>query len=163
MVNIQEHPGIARVLATGSPYPRRVRENVDEDALYEERRERMLFPDKGGSPCDSCWRQSVCDNGCELWEREYLRRQKQINAYAKALWHGTAPSQAKIKDFCQLPQRGSQGDVFAYSHPDLVRRYEKTHPCHGCGLEKGCKMPCGRYLHWYDCRMELARKRAVLN
>ena len=50
-------------------------------------------------------------------------------------------------------------DVFAYSHPDLVRQYEKTHPCRGCPLETGCASPCGRYLHWYDLRMELARKR----
>ena len=148
MVDLQEHPGIARVLATGSPYPRRGWDRVDEDAIYEERREKMLFPDKGGSPCDSCWRQSVCENGCDLWEREYLRRQRSINAYARAAYR----------------TQGEPGrDVFAYSHPDLVRRYEKTHPCRDCGLRKGCNTPCGRYLHWYDLRLELARKRAVLH
>lgn len=150
MNNRLEHPGISRVLATGSPYPRQIWKNVDEDAIYEARRERMLFPEKGGSPCDSCWRQSVCENGCDLWESHYLQRQRKINAYAKAAWRGTT-------------QRESQGEVFAYSHPDMVRRYEKTHPCHGCGLRKGCDIPCGRYIHWYDLRMELARKRAVLS
>ena len=148
MINMQEHPQIARVLATGSPYPRQIWESFDEDAAFEERRERMLFPEKNGRPCDGCWRQAVCDSGCELWEREYLRRQRSINAYARVAHRGQ-----------EKPGR----DVFAYSHPDLVRRYEKTHPCRGCALRKGCKLPCGRYLHWYDCRMELARKRAVLN
>lgn len=148
MNNLLEHPDIARVLATGSPQPQRVWERFDEDAVYEERRERMLFPGKDGSPCDSCWRQSVCDNGCDVWESYYLQRQKRINAYARAAYRG---------------QEKKGRDVFAYSHPDLVRRYEKTYPCDGCGLRKGCKMPCGRYIHWYDLRMELARKRAVLN
>lgn len=144
MNKIQEHPGVARVLATGYPYPQSRRQLVDEDAIYEQRRERVLFPGKDGSPCDSCWRQSVCDNGCDLWEQAYLRRQKRINAYAEAACRGR-----------KQPGR----DVFAYSHPDLVRQYEKTHPCRGCPLETGCASPCGRYLHWYDLRMELARKR----
>ena len=148
MNNHLEHPGISRVLATGSPYLQKGWGGVDEDAIYEERRERMLFPAKGGSPCDACWRQQVCDNGCDLWERDYLMRQRKINAYAKAAYQG---------------QRKPGRDVFAYSHPDMVRRYEKTYPCEGCGLRKGCKMPCGRYIHWYDLRMELARKRAVLS
>ena len=155
MISIHEHPEIARVLTTGSPYPRRGWGESDEDAIYQERRERMLFPAQDESPCDSCWRQPVCDNGCDLWERAYLRRQSKINAYAKAVWRGTVPPQSKNKEFCQR-------DVFAYSHPDLVRRYEKSHPCRDCSLEKGCATPCGRYLHWYDLRMELARKRGQL-
>ena len=148
MNNHLEHPGISRVLATGSPYPRQVWSGVDEDAIYEERLERALFREKDSSPCDACWRQQVCENGCDLWEGYYLQRQKKINAYGKAVWRG---------------QEKQGRDVFAYSHPDMVRRYEKTHPCNGCALRKGCDRPCGRYIHWYDMRMELARKRAVLS
>ena len=146
MVKLGEHPAVARTLATGYPIVRQPRKDYDEDAAFQERRERMLFPDKAGSPCDSCWRQNVCDNGCDRWEREYLRRQKKINAYGKSAWR-----------LGQKPGR----DVFAYSHPDLVRRYEKTHPCQGCAFDVRCETPCGRYLHWYDLRMELARKRIL--
>ena len=144
MVNFGEHPAVARVLATGYPMTRQQHRSYDEDAVFEERREGLLFPDPQGSPCEGCWRQSICDNGCDRWEREYLRRQKKINAFARAVYRGR-----------QKPGR----DVFAYSHPDLVRRYEKTHPCGDCLLKKGCAVPCGRYLHWYDLRLELARKR----
>lgn len=144
MFEIQEHPGVARVLATGRVSVPRNFEKYDEDAAFVARRERLLFPEKGGSPCESCWRVAVCDNGCDLWRSYYLQRQKRINAYAKAAWQG----------------REKKGrDVFMYSHPDLVRRYEKTHPCGGCRLRTGCEIPCGRYLHWYDLRLELAKKR----
>lgn len=150
MDNLQEHPWVERVLRTGEPFPERVWEGPDEDEIYQQRREQELFRQRvealQSSPCDGCWRAEYCDNGCESWRGYYLHRQKAINGYAKALWRGTA---------CQR-------DVFAYSHPDLVRRYEKTHPCGGCRLRKGCKTPCGRYIHWYDLRMELARKR-ILN
>ena len=118
--------------------------NPDADAIYEERRQKQLFPQKEESPCESCWRQNICDNGCDRWEQVYLQRQKRINAYAKAVWKG---------------DRHSGGDVFAYSHPDLVRRYEKTHPCGGCRLRRSCDVPCGRYIQWYDFRMAQAAKR----
>ena len=145
MNNILEHPEISRVLATGYSRPRQNWGNPDADAIYEERRQKQLFPQKEESPCESCWRQNICDNGCERWEQVYLQRQKRINNYAKALWKG---------------QSRNREDVFAYSHPDLVRRYEKTHPCGGCRLRKECRVPCGRYIHWYDLRMEQARKRS---
>ena len=139
-----EHPQITRALATGYPKLRRDWGYPNEDAIYEQRRERVLFSEKGGSPCESCWRQRSCETGCELWRGYYIQQQKKINAYARAAWQGS---------------RESRDDVFAYSHPDLVRRYEKTHPCGGCRLRKGCDVPCGRYIHWYDFRMAQAGKR----
>lgn len=144
MFEIQEHPGVARVLATGRPGAPWNDKKLDEDAVFVARRERMLFPEKGGSPCESCWRMAVCENGCDLWRSYYLQRQRAINAYARAAYRG---------------KKESGRDVFAYSHPDLVRRYEKTHPCGGCGLKPGCNVPCSRYIHWYDFRMAQARKR----
>lgn len=147
MNNLIEHPGIARVLATGYPYaPKRSWARKDWDAPYEQRREKLLFPGQDGSPCESCWRQQDCQEGCQLWREAYLSRQKRINAYGKAAWRGEKSRE--------------NADVFTYSHPDHVRRYAKTHPCRGCAFEISCVTPCGRYLHWYDLRMELARKRS---
>ena len=151
MVNGWEHPQITRVLATGEVAGQKVWTCWEEDTLYEERKERQLFmppaPRVSEDPCRGCWRERLCDTGCERWRGYYLGRQSKINAYARAAYRGK-----------ERPGK----DVFAYSHPDLVRQYEKTHPCRGCHLEKGCVMPCGRYLHWYDCRMALARKRSTL-
>lgn len=142
---ILEHPLVSRTLATGSPAPRWQPRFWDADAAYEQRREAILFSREQKDPCEGCWRQQVCQEGCELWRSRYLQRQKGIVAYGEKLRRDRPPQRQ---------------DVFAYSHPDLVRRYEKTHPCAGCLLEKGCQDPCARYLHWYDLRMALARHRA---
>lgn len=106
----------------------------------------MAKKDRYPSPCDSCEKNNTRCIGCEDWKIRYRYRQKQINAFAKKLF-----------------SRGEKGrESFCYSHPDQVRRYVGTHPCKGCGLEKDCDTPCGRYLHWYDLRVEIARKKVGL-
>lgn len=148
MNNLQEHPCVARAMRTGEPFFQRHWEAPDGDESYQQRREQELFRPQpqasADSPCDGCWRAEYCETGCESWRGYYLQRQQRINAYARAVYRG---------------REKKEKAVFAYSHPDLVRRYEKMHPCDGCRLKKGCSIPCGRYLHWYDLRMELARKR----
>ena len=148
MVDLLEHPGVERVLRTGELFPERVWEGPDEDAAFLERREAELFRQQVAagtvSPCEGCWREEWCDQGCESWRSYYLRRQRRINAYGKAAYRQEA---------------AGRENVFTYSHPDMVRRYLKTHPCRGCALEKGCDIPCGRYLHWYDSRMAWIRQK----
>ena len=138
---------MARILATGAWDFRQVRPGLEEDRMYEEHKERKLFlPAVTVNPCNDCWREAVCDAGCEAWHGYYLHRQRRINSFAKRLYRGGAVSPAR--------------EVFAYSHPDAVRRYLRVSPCAGCPLEENCGCPCGRYLHWYDARMALARFRA---
>lgn len=146
MDNLQEHPWVERALRTGEPFPERVWEAPDEDEIYQQRKEQALFRQQVHtfqvSPCDGCWRAEYCEDGCESWRGYYLHRQRQINAYAAQAYRGGKKE----------PQV-----VFAYSHPDLVRRYAREHPCRDCPLEKGCDIPCARYLHWYDLRLEMVR------
>ena len=143
MIHNQEHPDIARVLATGEVTCRKRRSLVDEDAVYEERREQTLT-----DPCPKCRLRKRCDRGCDRWRGYYLQQQDRIVAYGKALAGGWRPTEK---------ERREEKEVFAYSHPEAVRRFLRKHPCEGCLLEKGCKEPCSRYLHWYDCRMDFAR------
>jgi len=104
----------------------------------------MSYP----SPCDTC--QNPCDggDGCEKWRIRYRYRQKQINAFAKQI----------LRPVLQF--RKPNG--FAYDHPDDVRRYLRSNPCSGCQLEATCDQPCLVYLHWYDARMSIARKKVGL-
>jgi hypothetical protein len=104
----------------------------------------MSYP----SPCDTC--ESPCGggSGCEKWKIRYRYRQKQINAFAKKI--------------LRPEMRIRKQKVFAYDHPDDVRRYLRTNPCKGCQLEADCDIPCLVYLHWYDDHMAIARKRAGL-
>ena len=146
MTQIQEHPEIARVLATGEVARRQRIMAADEDRAYEERRERELL--ENTDPCLQCRRRKRCDNGCQSWQTYYLHRQGKITDFAQKLWRGEVS--------CPVERR-EERDVFAYSHPELVRRYIRKHPCEGCLLKPGCKTPCSRYLHWYDARMEVAR------
>ena len=102
------------------------------------------------SPCDSCTdRKCEVYSGaylhCHAWLTRYRYRQKQINAFANK------PPQLKA-----TPQRTH---CFAYDHPDDVRRYLRSHPCKSCHLEPTCDTPCDYYLHWYDARIQYARKR----
>ena len=146
MVEITEHPLVERVLRTGSPVWGSVQRFPDGDEAYRERRELALFPllsaGNGGDPCAGCIREGRCGEGCEDWRGYYLHRQRRINAYARRQY-----------------RKGGKAEKFAYSHPDAVRRYLAAHPCGDCPLEPGCDIPCGRYLHWYDARMAMARVR----
>lgn len=96
------------------------------------------------SPCEKCDKEYGC-GGCEAWEIRYRYRQKQINAYAEKL------SQAVT---AKLPE-----NKFCYEHPDHVRQWLKDSPCKGCKAEDFCNRPCKIYLHWYDARMEIVRKK----
>jgi len=167
MVKIQEHPEIARVLATGEVAQVRIFGETGEDRMYEEQKEKELFsqPEEAveKNPCADCWREAVCDNGCESWRSYYVRRQRRIQAAAKLLRQGGTPAQSKSKVICRRERQGGrEREVFAYSHPDHVRRYLGKSPCVGCPLAEGCGIPCGRYLHWYDARMAWARARVEL-
>lgn len=109
----------------------------------------MSYP----SPCDRCVSRICDENGssfrsCAAWLTRYRYRQKQINAFAKKLQKPTAA----------VPN----SKVFTYSHPDDVRRYLITHPCIGCPAGSICDAPCPLYLHWYNDRIKLARKKAGL-
>ena len=99
------------------------------------------------SPCDKC-EKCTSPQGCEAWLIRYRYRQKQINACARKLFEQPSPP-PPVK-------------YFTYSHPDDVRRFLRTHPCKGCPLEPTCDTPCGLYLHWYNARIELARRRAKI-
>jgi radical SAM protein with 4Fe4S-binding SPASM domain len=49
--------------------------------------------------------------------------------------------------------------VFAYEHPDLIKKYLEEGPCKGCQFEKLCDVPCPQYYGWWDARMALLRKK----
>lgn len=105
------------------------------------------------SPCDSCTdRKCEAYSGaylhCQAWLTRYRYRQKQINAFANK------PPQMKMP--------AERTHCFTYDHPDDVRRFLRSHPCKGCPLEPTCDTPCGLYLHWYNARIELARRRAKI-
>lgn len=103
--------------------------------------------EKYPSPCNACEKAKRCYVPCDKWMIRYRYRQKQINSFSKKLFK-SGTTQTK--------------EQFTYSHPDRVRDYLRTHPCKGCRLESTCDTPCGRYLHWYDLRMEMARKKVGL-
>lgn len=96
------------------------------------------------SPCDDCAK-CTRPQGCEAWRVRYRYFQKQINACARKL--------------CERPVPQPSADCFTYDHPDDVRRYLRSHPCKTCHLEPTCDTPCDYYLHWYDARIQYARKR----
>ena len=101
----------------------------------------MSYP----SPCDSCANPCTGGYGCTDWLIRYRYRQKQINAYAVRLYR----SQPKTTKF-------------VYEHPDTVRRYLQTGPCPGCKAEAVCDTPCPAYIHWYDMRMAVAKRKLGL-
>lgn len=96
------------------------------------------------SPCEKCDKEYGCD-GCEAWEIRYRYRQKQINAYAAQVAQPVIVKQPENK--------------FCYEHPDIVRQYLKKHPCEDCVRQSWCNIPCQVYLHWYNARMEIVRKK----
>lgn len=93
----------------------------------------MAYP----SPCEKCNRDEYGCAGCEAWRTQYLRRQKQINAYARKICQPKVVISAK----------------FCYQHPDDVRRYLQHSPCEGCKSNEICDCPCAAYLQWWDARM----------
>ena len=97
------------------------------------------------SPCDKCDRAANCGlgYGCTDWQIRYRYRQHQINAYAKRA----------------AEPRSGRENKFTYQHPDEIRRYLANSPCRGCKVEKTCNVPCPDYLHWYNARMRVIRKK----
>ena len=93
------------------------------------------------SPCDTCEKAESCKKrqGCDAWKTRYHYRQKQINAHFRWSMRTNASS-------CR--------SVFAYEHPDTIRRYLQNGPCKGCKAEEACDTPCSAYLRWWDARME---------
>ena len=101
------------------------------------------------NPCDICQKGNICTMryGCEEWRIRYLYRQKQINAYSRKLMR---------------PKTTEYRKVFAYEHPDIIRKYLEHSPCEGCKEVEVCDTPCPAYLHWWNARMEIARRRVGL-
>lgn len=75
------------------------------------------------------------------WVRQYLNRQRAINAYAR----------------CRLCPK-KRTDVFTVYHPEEYRRFLRQGPCPQCPVQGCCDRPCQVYLDWYDGRMELYRQ-----
>lgn len=95
-------------------------------------------------PCETCEKAKTCRTmtGCAAWKIRYRYRQKQINAYAK---------RKKEEIFATK---------FAYQHPDETRRYLQQWPCEHCEQAEDCDIPCGKYMDWYNARIEVAKKKA---
>ena len=95
------------------------------------------------NPCDTCEEEPTCQKryGCADWLIRYRYRQKQINAYGKI----------KREEFFSAR--------FVYQHPDEVRRYLREWPCGKCEKEAECDIPCTQYLNWYDCRIQIVKRR----
>ena len=110
--------------------------------------------------------ESKYPNPCLSCDKEYCKNGKGQNYKACAEWLTWFRWWWKRfrSVLATAPQKRSplSKDKFYYSHPDQVRRYAGTHPCKGCRLENDCDTPCGRYLHWYDLRVEIARKKVGL-
>lgn len=70
------------------------------------------------------------------WELDCLRRQEQINGYARR---------------CFQPRVREVNKILIY-HPDEFRRYLKQHPCTGCGAKPCCKTPCAAYTQWEQAK-----------
>ena len=79
------------------------------------------------------------------WELDCLQRQFKINAYARRMY----------------TPRLRQVDKILVYHPDEHRRYLRQSPCMGCCAQNFCDRPCEVYLHWYNARMEMVRRRAA--
>ena len=77
----------------------------------------------------------------KAWVRRYLKRQKQINDWAR-------------EQLCPKMRE----DVIEVFHPDESRRWFRQGPCAECPVKGFCDTPCRAYLHWYDHRINLARQ-----
>ena len=95
------------------------------------------------NPCDSCQKTGDCSGGygCQAWRIRYRYRQKQINAYAKR----------KNEEYL--------GTRFVYQHPNDTLQFLKQWPCEHCEQKEDCDIPCTKYLNWYDCRIQIVKRR----
>lgn len=98
------------------------------------------------SPCLKCEREACKKNGSQFREcREWLT------------WFRWWWKRFRTYSWDEVQRKG---DKLHYAHPDEIRRVLQRNPCEGCRAERGCEIPCRRYLAWYDARMEIVRKKA---
>lgn len=90
------------------------------------------------NPCDTCEKKYCHYKVCAEYQKRYIYRQKQINAYAR-------------KARRRMPR---YREAFLYEHPDIIRQYINNGPCVHCGAEKTCDTPCQLYWRWWDARRE---------
>lgn len=96
------------------------------------------------NPCDTCTQECVSSKyGCSDWIIRFYTIWKQFNTYPLR----------------QYKNRPVDKTVYAYEHPDVLRKYLEEGPCKRCKSENDCDIPCTAYWCWWDARMALLKKK----
>ena len=92
-------------------------------------------------PCAVCRRTDCEEMNCERWQVWFLESWAAVNRYAWA----------------RVDEAGRQEPAhFLYELPHRIQS-----PCRGCPCRSWCDTPCSLRLKWWDCRMDVLRRKGL--